>query len=204
MMKKIGIIAAAMTVALTTATAYAKVSDEDAAKLGKQLTPLGGEVAANADGSIPAWTGGLTKAPAGYTEGGFHPDPYTGESPEFVITGQNYKQYSDGLSEGLIKLFETYPETFKLPVYKLIVQHQTRSLCMTQQNRMPPGRHYSMTETVYQVQQSVSHSQSRKMDWKQSGTTLPDIVVRRFSVMAARLQLRPEGITMLSVLMSNC
>lgn len=118
MMKKIGIIAAALTVALTTVPVQAKVTADEAAKLGTELTPLGGEKAGNADGSIPAWTGGITSTPAGYSAGDFHPDPYAGETPEFVITAANYQQYADQLSEGLKKMFETYPDTFKLPVYK--------------------------------------------------------------------------------------
>ena len=118
MMKKIGIIAAALTVALTTVPVQAKITADEAAKLGAELTPLGGEKAGNADGSIPAWTGGITSAPAGYSAGDFHPDPYAGEKPEFVITATNYQQYADQLSEGLKKMFETYPDTFKLPVYK--------------------------------------------------------------------------------------
>ena len=118
MMKKIGFIAAALTVALSAAPVQAKVSSADAAKLGTELTPLGGEKAGNADGSIPAWNGGLTSAPAGYTEGDFHPDPYAGEVPLFTITGANYKEHAEFLSDGLIKMFETYPDSFKLPVYK--------------------------------------------------------------------------------------
>ena len=118
MMKKIGIIAAALTVALTTVPVQAKVTADEAAKLGTELTPLGGEKAGNAAGSIPAWTGGITSTPAGYSAGDFHPDPYAGETPEFVITTANYQQYADQLSEGLKKMFETYPDTFKLPVYK--------------------------------------------------------------------------------------
>lgn len=117
-MKKIGFIAAALTVALSAAPVQAKVSSADAAKLGTELTPLGGEKAGNADGSIPAWNGGLTSAPAGYTEGDFHPDPYAGEAPLFTITGANYKEHAEFLSDGLIKMFETYPDSFKLPVYK--------------------------------------------------------------------------------------
>lgn len=117
MMKKLGLIAAAMSLAVS-GTAMAKVSEADAAKLGAELTPLGGEKAGNADGSIPAWTGGITTPPAGYTPGDFHPDPYAGETPEYVITGQNYSQYADLLTPGLQKLFETYPDTYKMPVYK--------------------------------------------------------------------------------------
>ena len=35
----------------------AKISNEEAARLGQDLTPMGAEKAGNADGSIPAWTG---------------------------------------------------------------------------------------------------------------------------------------------------
>ena len=41
-----------------TSSAYAKASAADAAKLGKELTPVGAVAGANADGSIPAWVGG--------------------------------------------------------------------------------------------------------------------------------------------------
>ena len=40
--------------------ALAAVSAEEAAKLGSSLTPLGGDKAANAAGTIPAWSGGIT------------------------------------------------------------------------------------------------------------------------------------------------
>ena len=40
----------------------AKVSPQEAARLGADLTPNGAEKAANKDGSIPAWSGGLTTA----------------------------------------------------------------------------------------------------------------------------------------------
>jgi hypothetical protein len=45
--------------------AQAAVTAEEAAQLKTTLTPLGGEKAGNKDGSIPAWTGGLTQMPAG-------------------------------------------------------------------------------------------------------------------------------------------
>ena len=38
--------------------AVAKVSEAQAARLGQDLTPLGAEMAGNADGSIPAYEGG--------------------------------------------------------------------------------------------------------------------------------------------------
>ena len=117
MIRKVGIIAAALSLALSGASAMAKVSEADANKLGNDLTPLGAVKAGNADGSIPAWTGGITTAPSGYTVGDHHPDPYPDDKVLFEITAQNYKEYAEFLSEGQKKLFEAYPETFRMPVY---------------------------------------------------------------------------------------
>ena len=36
----------------------------------------------------------------------------------FTITAQNYKEYAGFLSEGQQKLFETYPDTYQMPVYQ--------------------------------------------------------------------------------------
>ena len=118
MMKKFALIATAITLALGTASVQAKVSEAEAAKLGNELTPLGGEKAGNADGSIPAWTGGITTPPAGYEVGQFHKDPYPDDKVLFTITAQNYKEYADFLSDGQEKMFETYPDTYKMPVYQ--------------------------------------------------------------------------------------
>jgi len=41
----------------------AKVSVEAASKLNKELTPTGAERAGNKEGTIPPWTGGLSKIP---------------------------------------------------------------------------------------------------------------------------------------------
>ena len=70
---------------------YAKVTAEQAAQLGNNLTPLGAEKAANQDGSIPSWTGGVTKAPAGYSKGDHHPIPFQTQSPLFTIDINNYQ-----------------------------------------------------------------------------------------------------------------
>ncbi|QBY05821.1 DUF1329 domain-containing protein [Thalassotalea sp. HSM 43] len=117
-MKKITSLSLAVTLALCSASSIAKVSPEEAAKLGKELTPMGAETAANADGSIPAWTGGITQAPAGYTVGDHHPDPYPEDKVQYTVTAQNAAQYKDILTPGQMKLFELYPETFKMNVYQ--------------------------------------------------------------------------------------
>ena len=118
MMKKITLIAAAVSLSVASSCAFAKISEEEAHKLGNELTPLGGEKAANADGSIPAWNGGITTLPEGYSEGDHHPDPFPGDTVKFTITADNYKEYAEFLSEGQQKLFEAYPETYEMPVYQ--------------------------------------------------------------------------------------
>lgn len=122
-MKKLALVASAITLAFGINVANAKVSDADAAKLGTELTPLGGEKAANADGSIPAWDGGITAPPAGYSPGDFHPDPFAGEKPLFEITKANYKEYASFLSPGQQALFDNY-DTYRMPVYQT---HRTAS-----------------------------------------------------------------------------
>ncbi len=99
-------------------TAQAKITPEQAAKLGgDEFTPVGAERAGNADGSIPAWTGGLPEVPAAYTPGGRLVDPYAGEKPLFEITAANYQQYESKLSVGQIALLKRYPDTYRMPVY---------------------------------------------------------------------------------------
>ncbi|MDO9621515.1 MAG: DUF1329 domain-containing protein [Moraxellaceae bacterium] len=81
-----------------------------------ELTPVGAEKAGNADGTIPAWTGGLTTAPAGFKTGFHYVDPFASEKPKFEITAANMAQHADKLSEGQKALLKTYP-TWKIAVY---------------------------------------------------------------------------------------
>lgn len=117
-MNKLGILSAAVMVALSAPSALAKVSEVEAAKLGTELTPMGGVKAANADGSIPAWDGGIKSAIAGYEKGMHHPDPFSQDKIEFTITNANKDKYKANLSEGQMKLFELYPDTYKMNVYQ--------------------------------------------------------------------------------------
>lgn len=117
-MKTTNLLSLAAVFALATSSAVAKVSLDEAKKLGTTLTPIGGEVAANADGSIPKWTGGLTQAPAGFKKGDHHIDPFPGDKIEFTITNANKAQYKDFLTAGQNALFELYPDTFKINVYQ--------------------------------------------------------------------------------------
>ena len=55
------------------------------------LTPIGAEKAANKDGTIPAYTGGLTTPPAGYKAGdGIRPNPFASEKPRLVDRRQEH------------------------------------------------------------------------------------------------------------------
>jgi len=98
------------------ATAHAAVSADQAAKLGKELTAFGAVQAANADGTIPAWEGGITSPPAGYKVGAFHPDPFAADRPRLQITAQNYKEHADKLTAGQQAMFAKYPD-FRMDVY---------------------------------------------------------------------------------------
>ncbi len=97
-------------------TARAELPAEELARLGKDLTPMGAEKAGNAEGTIPAWTGGMTGPPAGVT-GDHHPDPFAGDPIQFTITGQNMAQYADKLTEGQKAMLKLY-DTFKMNVYQ--------------------------------------------------------------------------------------
>ncbi len=116
MFNKPTLIAAALCGFVTTG-AVAKMSADEIARLGNDLTPLGAEKAGNADGSIPAWTGGLTKTPANYSVGMHHPDPFAADLKQFTIDKSNVAQYKDFLSPGQIAMFDAYPDTFKMHIY---------------------------------------------------------------------------------------
>ena len=81
-----------------------------------QLTPFGGIKAGNADGTIPAWTGGGVAMPTGYQQGDPRPIPFADEKPILVITGKNFTQYQDKLNAGVIALLQKHPD-FRLDVY---------------------------------------------------------------------------------------
>jgi len=75
MIKKTALATFASAAILSAAVAQANTTADKAAQLGNRLTPMGSEKAGNADGSIPAWDGGITRPPAGYSAGKDHVDP---------------------------------------------------------------------------------------------------------------------------------
>ena len=95
----------------------AAVSAEKAAELGKSLTPIGAEKAGNGK-TIPDWEGGLTQPPEGFKNDGRYIDPFPDDKPLFTITAANIKEYEANLTEGQKALFKTFPDTYKMHVYK--------------------------------------------------------------------------------------
>lgn len=101
----------------TTTAAFSADSAIDAAKLKTELTPLGAERAGNKDGSIPAWSGGMSTPPPGWVSGGRRADPFKDEKPLFSISAQNLAQYESKLNEGTKALFKRYPDSYRIDVY---------------------------------------------------------------------------------------
>ncbi|SEG88274.1 DUF1329 domain-containing protein [Marinobacterium lutimaris] len=108
---------ASLTLGLASSSSFAAVSADQAAELKSKLTPLGAERAANADGSIPAWDGGMTQDPGGAKFGDVPADPFPGEKPLFRITAENAAQYADKLTDGTKALMQKYPDKFFVDVY---------------------------------------------------------------------------------------
>lgn len=99
-----------------TGSAIASVPADQVARLERDLTPVGAERVGNAEGTIPAWDGGITEAPNGYIPGNMHIDPFADDAVAFVITKANYKEHGDKLTEGQKALFEAHP-TYSMKIY---------------------------------------------------------------------------------------
>ncbi|MEY6430827.1 DUF1329 domain-containing protein [Thioalkalicoccus limnaeus] len=132
MQKMMRTIGAALALILAAPIALAQVSATEAARLGRDLTPMGAERAGNAAGTIPTWNGGLTRPPAGHVRGGHYADPFAEDRPLFTIDATNLGQHRDKLTPGQIALLETYP-TWKMRVFP------------TRRSAAFPQRHYDQT-----------------------------------------------------------
>ena len=123
---------------------WAELPQGEIARLGADLTPLGGEKAGNADGTIPAWEGGITEPPARYRPGDHHPDPYAGDDILFTITATNMEQYREKLTPGHQAMMKTY-DTFKMNVYP------------TRRSASFPQRIYDATKKVAATAKLTEH-----------------------------------------------
>jgi hypothetical protein len=89
----------------------------DYARLAQDLTPVGAERAGNAEGTIPAWEGGLTQPPAGWTPQQGYVDPFPNDRPLFTITAENAARHQDKLTAGQLALLKKHPQAFRMQVY---------------------------------------------------------------------------------------
>ena len=99
--------------------ALAAVSAEEAKQLGgATLTEFGAEKAGNADGSIPAYSGGLsTKDVPNYDpKGRMLTNPYPKEKPLYSVDAKNLAQYDAMLGAGTKQLIKQYPG-YRVDVY---------------------------------------------------------------------------------------
>ncbi|MEX0605293.1 MAG: DUF1329 domain-containing protein [Marinobacter sp.] len=117
--KKNWLLGSVFAFSVAASPVMAAVSASEAARLGNELTPFGSLKAGNGAGTIPAWAGGLTEAPAGYTGSGqHHINPFPNDEVLFTITARNAEQYGEFLSDGVKALLDTYPASFNVPVYQ--------------------------------------------------------------------------------------
>jgi hypothetical protein len=110
------VFGAAALLVVAAAFAWSEVGPQEIARLGADLTPLGGEKAGNAAGTIPAWNGGITTPPAGFKPGMRHPDPYAADKALFTINAGNMNQYADMLTVGHRAMLKAYP-SYSMAVY---------------------------------------------------------------------------------------
>jgi hypothetical protein len=104
---------------LVSGTAAANVPAAQAARLGEELTPLGAELAGNADRSIPAWDPSGPPIPADFLPGSDnYISPYADEKPLFSIDGDNWQEHAEFLTEGTKAVFERLgPQGYRIDVY---------------------------------------------------------------------------------------
>lgn len=123
---------AAVSAALMTPAA-ALVPEAQIGRLGGDLTPLGSERAGNAEGTIPAWTGGFSAPPAHvkFVEGEHLPDPFADEKPILRIDQTNMAAHAAQLTVGQMALMERFP-SYYMDIY-------------------PTHRTCALPDTVYQA-----------------------------------------------------
>lgn len=116
-MKLIRQFIAAAVAAMLAGSAGATATPEEFKELGMTLTPWGAEKAGNEEGTIPAYTGGLTLTPAGIsvTSDGKLPNPFASEKPLFSIAAKNVEKYADKLTRS--GQLMGVQEGFSLPDY---------------------------------------------------------------------------------------
>lgn len=107
------LVVAAACLAMAGGSAWAA----DASALGTTLTPLGGEMAGNKDGRIPAWKEEV-QASEGWVWGKLRKDywKYKNDKPLYSINAANLAQHAADLTPGQVALLKQNPG-FQMDVY---------------------------------------------------------------------------------------
>jgi hypothetical protein len=80
------------------------------------LSPVGAEIAGNAAGTIPAWTGSLRKPPSGWQPAQGYVDPFAAERPLYTAPVANLQEQAERVAPGLQAVLTRNP-AFRIPVY---------------------------------------------------------------------------------------
>ena len=119
MKMKTRVLTTALTLSLAAGSAWAEVPQSVADRLGKDLTPMGAEKAGT-KGGVASWSGKAIDGSAllGGYDGGALPNPYAADKPLYTITSSNAGEHDAVLTAGQKALLATYPDTYKMNVYK--------------------------------------------------------------------------------------
>ena len=158
---------------IVASSAMAGVSPDQAAQLGKNLTPMGAEMAGNADGSIPAWNPAGSPVPAGYVPGsGNYIDPYAGEKPVYTINASNWKQHADNLTAGTKAMFEKYgADGWEMHVYPTHRDTTRPDWYNANTAKMPPAPPWWPMARKLRATTPACPSRFPNPAWKPCGTT---------------------------------
>ena len=116
---KTKMLTTALTLSLAAGVAYAEVPASQTARLGADLTPTGAEKAGSRSG-VDAWSGRAIDGSnllSGW-DGGALPNPFAGDKALYTVNASNAAQYDSQLTVGQKAMLATYPDTYKLNVYK--------------------------------------------------------------------------------------
>ena len=116
---KTKILLPALALSLMTGTAFGKVPEQVANRLGVDLTTAGAEKAGS--GEVPAWSTSNKIDGAKYLanyDGNALPDPFASDPIKYTIDSSNAAKYDAVLTEGQKQMLKTYPSTYKINVYE--------------------------------------------------------------------------------------
>ncbi len=191
-------IVAALSLSLAGTASWAQVSPEELKQLGTTLTPWGAEIAGNADGSIPAFTGGLQGQDNYDTANRRFANLFADEKPLLSISAKNMAEYANKLTVGTQELMKRWPD-FRIDVYpthRTIFQSQERAEqalknaanpdCKTTDNGVGirgcwGGTPFPIPKTGYQVMWNAllrgdAYTQERFQNWLVDANGTPTMV----------------------------